>query len=185
MWNDVLAGPSRRRWPVALALAAVVAIGGPLMAGFRPRRRGSLAARPHARSGRRRRLGLGGPLGCRFGGARTCQLCALAPAARGQGSAALRGLCRLSARELATGRASARCRRAPRTRWMSSSRSRSGSRSSPGANHARGRGGSSTPRRCSPRVGAAKPPHCCARPGSRTISRRTRRLPFSTATGQP
>ncbi len=33
MWNDVLAGPSRRRWPVALALAAVVAIGGPLWPG--------------------------------------------------------------------------------------------------------------------------------------------------------
>ena len=33
MWNDVLAGPSRRRWPVALALVAVVAVGGPLCPG--------------------------------------------------------------------------------------------------------------------------------------------------------
>ena len=74
-----------------------------------------------------------------------------------------------------TGRASARCRRGPRTRSMSSSRSRIGSPSLPGASHERGRGVSSTPRHCSPRAGAAKPPHCCARPGSKTILRRTRR----------
>ena len=78
--------------------------------------------------------------------AAAARLCPLARAAREQGPAALRRLRGVSRRTAPTGRASARCRPAPRTRWTRSvPYDAARSRSSPAARRAPGRAGSSMP----------------------------------------